>query len=172
MSQRRKNMLHESPMMRTSLGTARESQSQTVLRFDVNPFVSRPKSVWRVFHCSEHGLINSRWADVPRVPHFLHEAAQQPSLGLTATTAFPSTSRFTRCSSASATRARASSALLVPCGSSAFAPPFSANPWPNDLGNHTWCGADVIHHPHRFHPSIVILCQNFRGRVRITLPRL
>ena len=89
---------------------------------------------WRnlpVFHCSEHGLVNNRWAAVPRVPHFPHEAAQQPSLGLTSTTALPNTSRFARCSSAGATRARASSALLVPSGSSALAPPFSAKPWPN-----------------------------------------
>ena len=72
-------MLHESPIMRTRLGAARVSQSHTVQRFDVNPFVSRPKSVWRVFHCSEHGLINSRWAAVPHVPHFLHKASQQPT---------------------------------------------------------------------------------------------
>ena len=124
-------MLHESPIMRTRFGTARESQSHTVPRFDVNPVVSRPKSVWRVFHCSEHGLVNSLWADVHRVPHFPHEAAQQPSSGLTSTTALPNTSRFARCSSAGATRARASSALLVPSGSSALAPPFSAKPWPN-----------------------------------------
>ena len=124
-------MLYESQIVRTRFGTARESQSHTVLRIDVNPFASRPESVWRVFHCSEHGLVNSLWADVHRVPHFLHEAAQQPSLGLTATTAFPNTSRFTRCSSAGATRAGASSALLVPSGSSALAPPFSAIPWPN-----------------------------------------
>ena len=124
-------MLYDSQIVRTRFGTAKESQSHTVPRFDVNPVVSRPKSVWRVFHCSEHGLVNNRWADVPRVPHFLHEAAQQPSLGLTSTTALPNTSRFARRSSAGATRARASSALLVPSGSSAFAPPFSENPWPN-----------------------------------------